>query len=356
MSASGSPAASRLADLAFTLLPQPIALISSQGKFLYTSPSFDSLFPEARTNPSSDPVIIDLLGRNEPGEPIRVVREAKTWKGFARVAPEEVGERVVLWVFENISGEAEAVRSRDEYLSTIVHDLRGPLAGIRGTLDFILEDPDVPLPEMHKELFRESRDEANRMMNLINEILDFSKIRAGRYQLGIERVNAAILVRRSVLSVRTMANREQITLESDVPKNIPAIAGNTDKLLQVLNNLLINAFKFTPSKGVIVVAAEARNGGPAGPRVLITVTDTGPGIPLEKQDELFSKFADVGTSTDKDIAGTGLGLFITKAIIEAYSGTITFASIPGIGTSFLMDLPAYQAVERSTAEQAFLPA
>ncbi len=341
----------RLSELAFALLPQAIALVGSGGRLLYTSPSFDAIFPSLASPAaaSDDDVLRAILSAGSTGDPIRFEREGSIWRARPH-RTHEIGEEVTLWVVDDVTAEASAVKSRDEYLSMIVHDLRGPLAGIRGTLDFLLEDPEISLPEMHRDLFREARDEGSRMMNLINEILDFAKIRAGRFQTGVERVNTAILVRRSVLGVRSLAGREKIAVESDVPRNLPAIIGSTDKLLQVLNNLLVNAFKFTPAGGVVVVSAESRTSADGKPRVLLAVTDTGPGIPIDKQDELFSKFAEVGSSTDKDIAGTGLGLFITKAIVEAFSGSISFASVPGVGTSFLVDLPAWAPSERATGE------
>ena len=240
-----------------------------------------------------------------------------------------------------MSGEETPVTrdeaQRDEHLATIVHDLRGPLSGIRGVLDFVVDDHDITLPEGHRELFREARAEANRMMNLINEILDYSKIKAGRYSAGIERVNAALLLRRAMVSVRALATKNGITVESSIPTDLPPIAGNADKLLQILNNLLVNALKFTPAGGIVLVSGDRR----ADRRLAISVSDTGPGIPFEKQGELFQKFAEVGTATTAGIQGTGLGLHITRTLVEAHGGELLFASIPGVGTSFSVVVPEF---------------
>lgn len=292
--------------------------------------------------PDVDEILRVLLAPGEAPAQFRFERAGQTYRATPTQS-RDFGAPLTLWIVDDITAEAAAEKSRDEYLSMIVHDLRGPLAGIRGTLDFIIEDPEVTLPDLHQDLVKEARDEANRMMNLINEILDFASIRAGHFRTGSEKVNTAMLVRRAALSVRSLASREGISVEFDLPRNVPPVAGNFEKLLQVLNNLLVNAFKFTPGGGVVLVAAESRTTPSGEPRVVLSVTDTGPGIPLEKQDELFQRFGEVGTSSDKDIAGTGLGLFITKAIVEAFGGAIGFASIPGVGTSFLVDLPAWES-------------
>jgi signal transduction histidine kinase len=230
-------------------------------------------------------------------------------------------------------------REQEEHLTTIVHDLRGPLSGIRGVLDFVVDDKDLALPEVHRELFREARNEATRMMNLINEILDFSKIRAGAYHAGTDRVSPALLVRRAVLSVRALAARNGIAVEWNLPQDLPPVASNDEKLLQVLNNLLVNALKFTPAGGLVLVSGDLRADG----RVAISVSDTGPGIPFEKQDELFQRFSEVGTATTAGISGSGLGLHITRALVEAHGGQLEFASIPGVGTSFSVVLPQHGA-------------
>lgn len=335
-----SPPTRSLAELAFALLPGAFVVVDTGGEPLYTSPGFDRIFPAGGASRPVDDFRAAI--GDAPGGEARFERDGRTWR--ARLTENaEAGVPVRLWSIEDVSAEAGALKARDEYLSMIVHDLRGPLAGIRGTVDFVLEDPDVSLPDMHRDLVREARDEADRMMNLVNEILDFAKIRAGKFRTGVEKVATAMVVRRAVLGVRSLAQRERMTVESDVPRNIPPLAANGEKLLQVLNNLLVNAFKFTPAGGVIVVSAESHRAANGEGRVLLAVTDTGPGIPLEKQDELFRRFGEVGTASDKDIAGTGLGLFITKAIVEAFDGTIGFASVPGVGTSFVVDLPAWDS-------------
>jgi signal transduction histidine kinase len=344
----------QLVETAFALLPHAVALVDGNGKLLYSSPVFDEIFP--RFVPGADPggILGKILATREPKEPLRFDLERKTFRAVGRTS-RDTGEELTLWVIEDVTFEAAAERSRDEYLSTVVHDLRGPLAGIRGTLDFILEDTDAQLPDVDRELLSEAREEGNRMMNLVGEILDFAKIRAGRFKPGVEPVNVQILARRAVLSVRSLATRERITVDAEVPRSVLPVAASSDKLLQVVNNLLVNAFKFTPAGGVVLLSAESRIGPMGDRRVLIQVTDSGPGIPFEKQDELFSRFSEVGTASDKSIAGTGLGLFITKAIVEAFSGTITFATIPGVGTSFLVDLPAWIAPERRTGEVPVSP-
>jgi signal transduction histidine kinase len=110
---------------------------------------------------------------------------------------------------------------------------------------------------------------------------------------------------------------------------------------QVMHNLLVNAVKFTPRGGLVVVDARAAELD-SGPGIVLSVSDTGPGIPLGKQDELFAKFAEVGSSSDTAIAGTGLGLFITKTLIDNLGGKLRFASIPEVGTCFLMELAPWE--------------
>ena len=241
--------------------------------------------------------------------------------------------------FEDVTQQREAEQAKSDFTAQIVHDLRGPLSGIQGTLEFVLAQEGTRLDAMYTDLLNEAQRESERMMNLINEILDFSKIQSGNFVVEKEAVRVAGLLKRAVRSLQSVAARDEIFLLSAHGRDIPQIIGSVEKLTQAVINLISNSLKFTPKKGLISVAAQIVRNGEVAESIVITVTDSGMGMKPGDVQKLFSKYKQTGNKSLRGGSGTGLGLYIVKQIVEAHGGEVTVASIEGAGTSMVIKLP-----------------
>jgi signal transduction histidine kinase len=256
-----------------------------------------------------------------------------------RIDPGDADRQQISLAFEDVSAQRRAEQAKSDFTSMIVHDLRGPLSGIQGTLDFILSDPSTRMEPTHQELMVEATRESERLMNLINELLDFSKIESGNFTFEPEPVRLTGVLRTSLRSLQSVAVRDGIYLLPAHPPDLPPLLGSAEKLTQAVINLISNAVKFTPKGGLISVGAQVVRGDSGPEAVLVTVTDTGVGIKLDQQANLFQKYKQTSSKSFRGGGGTGLGLFIVKQIVEAHGGSVDIASLEGIGTSMVMRFP-----------------
>ncbi|HEY0593072.1 MAG TPA: PAS domain-containing sensor histidine kinase [Thermoanaerobaculia bacterium] len=254
-------------------------------------------------------------------------------------------EKEIALVFEDVTRQRETEQAKSDFTSMIVHDLRGPLSGIQGTLEFVLSQETARLDSLYEELLREASRESERMMGLINELLDFSKIESGTFEIGTEAVPIAPLLKRSVHSMQSVAARNDINLISAHGIDLPMMTGSEEKITQAIINLVSNSLKFTPKKGVISIGAQIVRDQDGPKSVVVTITDSGMGIRAEEMGHLFEKYKQTKNKSLRGGGGTGLGLYIVKQIVEAHGGRVHIASIEGIGTSMILDLP----VRRSAA-------
>lgn len=245
---------------------------------------------------------------------------------------------VALW-FEDVTDQRQAEQAKSDFTAQIVHDLRGPLSGIQGTLEFVLSQEGNKLESIYSDLLTEAQRESERMMNLINEILDFSKIQSGSFVVEEEPVRVAGLLKRSIRSLQSVAARDEIYLVTAHGRDVPQIMGSVEKLTQAIINLISNSLKFTPKKGLISVGAQILRNGDAPESIVITVTDSGMGIKATEVNKLFEKYKQTGNKSLRGGGGTGLGLYIVKQIVEAHGGDVSVASVEGVGTSMVLRLP-----------------
>ena len=245
--------------------------------------------------------------------------------------------------FEDVTAQRQAEQAKSDFTAQIVHDLRGPLSGIQGTLEFVLSQEGTKLDSLYTDLLNEAQRESERMMNLINEILDFSKIQSGSFIVEQEPVRVAGLLKRSIRSLQSVATRDEIFLISAHGRDVPQIIGSVEKLTQAIINLISNSLKFTPKKGLISVGAQIVRNGDMPDAIIITVTDSGMGIKPGDLQKLFEKYKQTGNKSFRGGGGTGLGLYIVKQIVEAHGGEVSVASIEGVGTSMVLKLPVKRA-------------
>lgn len=236
-----------------------------------------------------------------------------------------------LVVLRNVTEERALEKTRDDLIRTMVHDLRNPLAAISGVLSILQADVSI-LPEQ-RQAVEIALDSADRMSSLVNDILDVSRLE--NKQMPMERKTFALApLAAEVLKLQTvLADKNGIRLENAVPLGMLAWA-DSGLISRVLQNLVGNAIKFTPSGGLVRVAASAELDD--HPSLLISVSDTGPGIPAEFQEQIFQKFF-TGWQGAK---GSGLGLAFCRLAVEAHGGRIWVESQPGQGATFTFTLPA----------------
>jgi signal transduction histidine kinase len=245
---------------------------------------------------------------------------------------------VALWV-EDVTHQREMEQAKSDFTAQIVHDLRGPLSGIQGTLEFVLGSEGTKLDSMYADLLQEAQRESERMMGLINELLDFSKIESGNFIVEKEPVRVAGVLKRAVRSLQQVAARDEIFLMSAHGRDVPQVIGSVEKLTQAVINLVSNSLKFTPKKGLISVGAQIVRNNEVPESIVITVTDSGMGIKPDELGQIWEKYKQSGNNSLRGGGGTGLGLYIVRQIVEAHGGEINVASLEGVGTSMVLKLP-----------------
>jgi PAS domain S-box-containing protein len=217
---------------------------------------------------------------------------------------------------------------KSEFLASMSHELRTPLHTVIGFAELLGEELEGPLNEKQKRFIGHIHKDSMHLLDLINDVLDLSKVEAGRLRMHREAFDLAANIEEAVASIRPSAAAKSIRIEADL-RAITAIFADRLRFKQILYNLLSNAVKFTPERGRIRVESRAR-----GELVEISITDSGIGIPKEQQEAIFDKFYQVGATTKGVREGTGLGLAITKALIEEHGGSISVESELGKGSRF----------------------
>jgi len=221
-----------------------------------------------------------------------------------------------------------ASRHKSEFLANMSHELRTPLNAILRFSEILSERLFGDLYEKQDEYLKDIHASGQHLLSLINEILDLSKIEAGRMELEMTDVNLSAALENALTLVRERAGRHGIALELTVAEEIEHVRADERKIRQVVLNLLSNAIKFTPAGGRIGVAATPVNGA-----VEISVGDTGVGIAAEDQEAIFEEFREVG-SAEKKVEGTGLGLALARKLIELRGGRLWVESQVGAGSTF----------------------
>jgi signal transduction histidine kinase len=233
-------------------------------------------------------------------------------------------------VFSDVTELVNALAAKDDFLANVSHEFRTPLTSILGYAELLLDDHDG-LPESHREPLVIIRRNSQRLLGLVSDLL---ASRSGQLIVSPQAVNVAELVRASISAALPRAAAGKVRLRAEVPERLDAHV-DSGRMSQVLDNLVSNAIKYSPDGGDVVVSLDAE-----GPHVVCRVRDTGMGMSEKDQAEVFTKFFRSGNVRNTSIPGVGLGLSITKAIVEAHGGTIQLRSALGEGTTFTVKVPA----------------
>jgi signal transduction histidine kinase len=249
-----------------------------------------------------------------------------------------------LLVFRDVTEEKLLAKMRDDLTHTMVHDLRNPLTGISVALQLLDSKlANVISPAQHR-LFEIADHSTRRMIDLVNSILELTRLERGRIPLNLAPLSVADLVNETLRMQSPLAVTKNLQLENKMPPDLPLAWADAELVGRVLQNLVGNAVKFTPAGGVVRVTGgegRGRTGGRAGgeaepsPWLRVSVTDNGPGISPELQGRLFQRFV-VG---EQEGRGSGLGLAFCKLAVEAQEGEIWVDSEPGRGATFTFTLP-----------------
>ena len=237
--------------------------------------------------------------------------------------------------FQDISRLRELDRMKDEFVSIVSHELRTPLTSIRGSLQLVIGEPGSVPDQEHRALLHIALNNCERLVRIINDILDVSKIESGNLVLNRKPVSAAELIRQSLDVVRGPARAAGVRLDANVSSTVPPVMVDPDRIVQALVNLLSNAVKFAPTDSTVTVAVTGSEH-----QGMVVVSDQGEGIAPENLNRLFRKFQQVDSSSSRRKGGTGLGLVITKVIVEQHGGRIFVDSELNKGTRFSFTLPA----------------
>ncbi len=247
------------------------------------------------------------------------------------------GVRNFVGITRDITERKRIEQMQKEFISTVSHELRTPLTSIRGSLGLILGGVTGALPEKAKALLTIANNNSERLIHLINDILDIEKIAAGKMQFDYTVVNLIPVVQQAVESNKGYGDQLHVRFEfvADADKEV-LVRVDEKRLAQVISNLLSNAAKYSPANETVEISIEASE-----KTVRICVFDHGKGIPEDFKSRIFAKFSQADSSDTRQKGGTGLGLNISKTIIEQHGGSIGFDSGVGRGTTFYVDLPIY---------------
>jgi PAS domain S-box-containing protein len=270
-----------------------------------------------------------LSGRRKDGTefPVEVgLNPMQTDDGFATIA-----------TVVDLSERNRTERLKDEFVSNVSHELRTPLTSIAGALGLLVGNAGNTLPSSTLRLLKIAQANSQRLVRLVNSILDMEKIESGKVVFVLKQVEARTLVEQAIEANRGFADGFGVRIRLDAASETVDLRGDPDWLIQVVTNLLSNAIKFSPPGEEVVVGIEKRRG-----MVLISVRDHGHGVPEDFKARIFGKFAQADASDARQQGGTGLGLSIVKQIVTRLGGQVGFDDAPGGGAIFHVELPGWE--------------
>lgn len=255
-------------------------------------------------------------------------------------------------VLRDVTAEREVERLKEEFMATVSHELRTPITAVMGYTDILLRGLRGPLQPKQTEALTSIRAASNRLLMLINDLLDMSRLEAGKQLLRLRPVDLSHAVEATLSGIAVIAAGRRIQISTSFASNLPFVLADDEQLGRILGNLISNAVKFTPEGGEVKVSAylstdpRGGNGSAGQPAdseqcVMVTVSDNGIGIPREKHEGIWEKFQQVDGSSRRSYGGTGLGLAITKGLVTLHGGKVWVESegVLGKGSTFGFSIP-----------------
>jgi len=248
---------------------------------------------------------------------------------------------------EKAKDSAEAAsRAKSQFLANISHELRTPLNAIIGFSSILMHQLFGALGDQkYLEYAKDINESGAHLLDIINDILDLSKAEAGKLSLNYEEVHVGKSITKAITILSERAEKGNVTIATNIPKMLPALIADRLRVLQILLNILSNAVKFTDEGGQVKVAVSTRELGGEISHIIITVSDTGIGMSPEDIEKAFQSFGQVDSGLNRKYEGTGLGLPLTKKLMELHYGSIEIESELGRGSSVILTFPAVPPVE-----------
>jgi PAS domain S-box-containing protein len=237
-------------------------------------------------------------------------------------------------VFRDITVEVESARAKVEFVSMVSHELRTPMTSIKGYADLLLMGAAGVLADEQRKFLSVIKSNVDRLTTLVNDLLDISRMESGRMTLSLELIRLADVTNQVIMAMATRTREKGLGLRSDIPPDLPEVQADSDRVIQILTNLVANACQYTPTGGEIVVSACVRDD-----EMRVSVRDTGIGIAPEDRENIFTRFFRVDHPLVHETTGTGLGLDIVKSLVEMHGGRVEVESKVGVGSTFTFTLP-----------------
>jgi two-component system phosphate regulon sensor histidine kinase PhoR len=257
------------------------------------------------------------------------------------------GQPGAVFVARDLSTLKVATQVRANFVSMVSHELRTPLNSVHGFIDLMMQGHMGRLTDEQRKYLGYAQEGVQQLMTIVEDILFMTRSDSGQFDIRAEKVNARVLARQVITSLKLQAVKASVILEKDIPEPTPFLYADPQRMKQVLNNLVTNAIKFTPPSGTVTI--RMRPHPTQKHMALFSVSDTGDGIPLEDQPHVFERFYQSNHATQSKMGGYGLGLSIARLIVEQHGGEIFFESIPEAsvqpgephGTTFYFTAPLY---------------
>lgn len=294
--------------------------------------------------------LLSLPARGEDEEPQLLTDELvpaseRVIRSYSAPVRDDFGQVIgTVTVLRDATRDQELDRLKSEFLTVVSHELQTPLTAIKGALELVMDDDTGQLSKVQRRFLETIERNSTRLIGLVGDLLDLSRLEAGRVELEQQPLDTRGLVRGAVAAVSNLFDARGTQLQVEVPESVPPILGDRRRIEQILTNLLANAAKYTPPGGTVQVAADSENG-----HVWLSVADNGPGVPASERDIIFDKFYRGRDATKRSEPGSGLGLAIVKSLVELHGGFVRIEESAPRGARFVVVLP--RAEEREDEDE-----
>jgi len=330
-----------------------LVVVDSEGKILMVNPAAQTLLGVSAKDTGrqvkdvvKDEHLLALVKNLSSGNKEVVEKDVELFspdestmrvlRASSAVVEDQNGKTVgMVAILNDITKQRELERLKTDFVAKVSHEIRTPLIAMEKSLDLILTKTTGPLSAEQDKFLAITERNLKRLALLINDLLDLSKLEAGKAVLVREPAEIEKVIDEPIAMFNNWAQTKTIRIEKKIQQGLPQVNIDANRIIQVINNLMGNAIKFTPDNGTITVEALLRG----AQEIEISVKDTGVGIPPEELPKVFDKFYQVSANLRTDIRGTGIGLTITKEIVELHGGKVWVESEVGKGTKFIFTLP-----------------
>ncbi|MDD5130339.1 MAG: ATP-binding protein [Candidatus Omnitrophica bacterium] len=337
-------------DAVIRSVAEGLLVVDAQGKVVMMNPAAERLLGVARKDKIGktiddslkDEQLISLVkdSKDKAGKEIELFSQnhetSKTIRASSAVIENENGQTVgMVSVLSDITKQKEIDRLKSSFVANVTHELRTPLVSVDKAITFLLSNAAGPLSDNQQQFLSIASRNCKRLSLLINDLLDLSKLEAGKMSINLTAAEIDKVIGESVEGLNAWANAKSVTIVNKAAAGLPQVKIDPDKIIQVLNNLIGNAIKFTPQNGTITVGTKLFNDR----EIMVTVEDTGIGISQDELLKVFDKFYQTGERVATDVSGTGIGLSIAREIVQLHGGKIWVESQNGQGAKFSFTIP-----------------